>query len=161
MNQIIKRGSYMLFKNFLIGLFVLLMSFSVSASEIIGKVDMQILFKDLKQIAKFKSNIEEKQADYQKLLEKKEQEMAQAREKNKSPEQIQALITKAEEELLPKQQEMMELQMAFEKNLKFEIDSMSKKIAEEYGLELVVNKEVIFFGGMDITSILIERINES
>jgi len=151
----------MLFKNFLIGLFVLLMSFSVSASEIIGKVDMQILFKDLKQIAKFKSNIEEKQADYQKLLEKKEQEMAQAREKNKSPEQIQALITKAEEELLPKQQEMMELQMAFEKNLKFEIDSMSKKIAEEYGLELVVNKEVIFFGGMDITSILIERINES
>ena len=151
----------MLFKNFLIGLFVLLMSFSVSASEIIGKVDMQILFKDLKQIAKFKSNIEEKQADYQKLLEKKEQEMAEAREKNKSPEQLQALMTKAEEELLPKQQEMMELQMAFEKNLKFEIDSMSKKIAEEYGLELVVNKEVIFFGGMDITSILIERINES
>ena len=161
MNQIIKRGSYMLFKNFLIGLFVLLMSFSVSASEIIGKVDMQILFKDLKQIAKFKSNIEEKQADYQKLLEKKEQEMAEAREKNKSPEQLQSLMTKAEEELLPKQQEMMELQMAFEKNLKFEIDSMSKKIAEEYGLELVVNKEVIFFGGMDITSILIERINES
>ena len=151
----------MLFKNFLIGLFVLLMSFSVSASEIIGKVDMQILFKDLKQIAKFKSNIEEKQADYQKLLEKKEQEMAEAREKNKSPEQLQSLMTKAEEELLPKQQEMMELQMAFEKNLKFEIDSMSKKIAEEYGLELVVNKEVIFFGGMDITSILIERINES
>ena len=51
--------------------------------------------------------------------------------------------------------------MAFEKNLKFEIDSMSKKIAEEYGLELVVNKEVIFFGGMDITPILVERINES
>ena len=151
----------MLFKNFLIGLFVLSMSFSVSASEMIGKVDMQILFKDLKQIAKFKSNIEEKQAEYQKLLEKKEQEMAEAREKNKSPEQLQALMTKAEEELLPKQQEMMELQMAFEKNLKFEIDSMSKKIAEEYGLELVVNKEVIFFGGMDITPILVERINES
>ena len=151
----------MLFKNFfnrLIRIINVFFSFCIRDDR---KVDMQILFKDLKQIAKFKSNIEEKQAEYQKLLEKKEQEMAEAREKNKSPEQLQALMTKAEEELLPKQQEMMELQMAFEKNLKFEIDSMSKKIAEEYGLELVVNKEVIFFGGMDITPILVERINES
>ena len=68
------------------------------------------------------------------------------------------MLTKAEEELLPKQQELAQLKMAFQTNLKLEIDTTSKKIAQEYGLDLVVNKEVLFYGGFDITNLIIERL---
>ena len=146
-------------KKIIIGIFVLCMTASVSASDI-GKIDMQVLFSNLKKIAKFNENMASKQEEYQKLLERKEKEITEAREKNKSMDQIQVLMTKAEEELLPKQQELMELQRAFEKNLRFEIDSASNKIAEEYQLKLIVNSEVLFFGGFDITNLIIERLNE-
>ena len=149
----------MKFKKFILGLFVLMMTMSATASDV-GYIDMQVLFTNLKKIAKFNENMISKQEEYQELLQKKEVEIAEAREKNKDMAKIQELMAKAEEELLPKQQELMELQRAFEKNLKFEIDSVSKKIAEEYQLQLIVNKEVLFYGGFDITNLIVDRLNE-
>lgn len=141
-------------------IFVMLMMSSFSFASEIGYIDMGFLVQNLKQVAKFNDSIKVKQEEFQKFVEKKEKEIADATQKQKDQQKIQEMMTKAQEELRPKQEELLTLQRAFETSLKMQIDTTSKSIAEEYNLDVVVNKEVLFYGGFDITNIVIDRLNQ-
>ena len=121
-------------KKLILSIFIFTLTCNITASEV-GYIDMQQLIQSLKSVTKFNSNLKDKEEEYQELYAKKEAQIEEAISKEKNQDKIQEMLAKAEEELIPKQQELAQLKMAFQTNLKLEIDTTSKKIAQEYGLD--------------------------
>ena len=104
--------------------------------------------------------MKEKQADYQEFFEKKQKKLEKAKEKGKSDKEMKELITELENEILPKRQELSQLEAGFQQNLLLSIKRTSKEIASELGVDVVVDNRVVFYGGLDMTDLVLDKLNQ-
>ena len=44
--------------------------------------------------------------------------------------------------------------------LKQEILSASNQVAKEYGIDVVLDKQVVYYGGFDLSDFVIEKLNQ-
>ena len=70
------------------------------------------------------------------------------------------MVKKRDEELEPKKKELMQYEMSFQQNFLLNVTATAKKVAEEYGLDIVVDKQVVYYGGFDLTDLVLERLNK-
>lgn len=142
----------------ILGLFVL-QSTALFADNI-GFVEMERLFKEAKIVKNYESNIAKKQEKYQSEVEKHTKKIESAKSKGKSPEEVQTMITEIEEELKPLQQEIMQIQAGFQQQLLFEISKASKEAAQEFAIDVVLDKQFILYGGFDLTDQVLKKLNK-
>ena len=129
-------------------------------ADTIGYVDMESIFANAKMVKHFQENMKEKQADYQEFFEKKQKKLEKAKEKGKSDKEMKELITELENEILPKRQELSQLEAGFQQNLLLSIKRTSKEIASELGVDVVVDNRVVFYGGLDMTDLVLDKLNQ-
>ena len=129
-------------------------------SDTFGIVNMEVVLTSAKLVKDFQSNIKDKQESYDKLLEKHQKRINKAKNDNKSDEEMEELITEIEELLLPKRQELAQLEMGFQQNLLLSIQRVSKEVAKEIGVDVVVDNRVVFYGGIDMTDLVLDRLNQ-
>ena len=129
-------------------------------ADTIGYVDMESIFANAKMVKHFQENMKEKQADYQEFFEKKQKKLEKAKTKGKSDEEMKELITELENEILPKRQELSQLEAGFQQNLLLSIKRTSKEIASELGVDVVVDNRVVFYGGLDMTDLVLDQLNQ-
>ncbi len=129
-------------------------------ADTIGYVDMESIFANAKMVKHFQENMKEKQADYQEFFEKKQKKLEKAKKKGKSDEEMKELITELENEILPKRQELSQLEAGFQQNLLLSIKRTSKEIASELGVDVVVDNRVVFYGGLDMTDLVLDQLNQ-
>jgi len=148
----------------MIRLFILIASVMCAGGSLfadtIGYVDMESIFANAKMVKHFQENMKEKQADYQEFLEKKQKKLEKAKEKGKSDKEMKELITELENEILPKRQELSQLEAGFQQNLLLSIKRTSKEIASELGVDVVVDNRVVFYGGLDMTDLVLDKLNQ-
>ena len=128
-------------------------------AETIGFVDLQKVFVNYKETEKAKKGFEKKQQELRDELEKKQSMLEKAQKDNKKPEEIQKLVAEIQEELQPKQEELMQLNNQLMTSIRSDIVSATKKVAKEYGVDLVLDKQAILSGGFDLTDFVIEHLN--
>ena len=136
----------------------LLLSSSLIASEI-GFIDTGLIFQKAKFVTTFQENFSEKEKDFNELLQKKSKKIEEAIAKGKPDEEIRKMVQKRDEELEPKKQELMQYEMSFQQTFLLNISTTAKKVAEEYDISVVLDKQVIYHGGFDLTNIVLERLN--
>lgn len=129
-------------------------------ADTIGYVDMESIFANAKMVKHFQENMKEKQADYQEFFEKKQKKLEKAKTKGKSDKEMKELITELENEILPKRQELSQLEAGFQQNLLLSIKRTSKEIASELGVDVVVDNRVVFYGGLDMTDLVLDKLNQ-
>jgi Skp family chaperone for outer membrane proteins len=129
-------------------------------ADTLGIVNMETILTSAKLVKDFQTNIKDKQESYDKLLEKHQKRINKAKSTNKSEEEMEELITEIEELLLPKRQELAQLEMGFQQNLILSIQRVSKEVAKEIGVDVVVDNRVVFFGGIDMTDLVLDRLNQ-
>ena len=139
----------------------LLFTFSSSLfADNIGFVEIERVFRDAKIVKNFQDNIAQKEEKFNELLEKNNKKIEKAKEKGKSNEEIQEMITEMEEELQPLQQEVMQLQAGFQQQLLFEVTNAAKEAADEFAIDVVLEKQFVLYGGFDLTDQVIKKLNE-
>lgn len=138
---------------------LILMVGTLSASEI-GIIDTAVIFQKAKFVQISKENFSEKEKEFNELLEKKTAKIEEAVSKGKSEEDIQEMIKERDEELNPKKEELMQYQMSFEQNFLLNVTGTAKRIAEEYGIDVVLDKNVVYYGGFDLTDLVLEKLNQ-
>ena len=109
---------------------------------------------------KFQKNIEKKAEAYEKKLTENQEKIRKAEEAGESKKKLEKLITEIQEKMMPEKQELINLQSAFENELLGEVKIATKQTAKEMGIETVVNKTVILYGGTDLTSFVLHKLNE-
>tara|TARA_Y100001970_G_scaffold288666_1_gene416644 strand:- start:804 stop:1241 length:438 start_codon:yes stop_codon:yes gene_type:complete len=137
---------------------VFLTSFNY-ASEI-GFIDTAVIFQKAKFVTVFKDNFSEKEKEFNEHLQKKSKKIEAAIAKGKPEDEIREMVRKRDEELEPKKQELMQYEMSFQQNFLLNVSSTAKKVAAEYDIDVVFDKQVVYHGGFDLTNIVLERLNQ-
>ena len=70
------------------------------------------------------------------------------------------MLQERDDELEPKRQELAQYEMGFRQSFLLNISTTAKKVAEEYGVDVVVDKQVLYYGGFDLTDLVLERLNK-
>ena len=140
--------------------FLLILSsqlFTVSADNI-GFIDVQQVLLQSEFVKTFQRDLEKKGEAYQKLVQKNQEKIEKAKAKNKSDDELAEMFKKIEEELRPKEEELAQLEANFEQELYFKLMEKSAELGKEYGVDVVLDKRVIFHGGFDLTNFVLEKL---
>ena len=129
-------------------------------ADTIGYVDMESIFSNAKMVKHFQGNMKEKQADYQEFIKKKQKKLEKSKEEGKSEEEMKTLITELENEIKPKRQELSQIESGFQQNLLMSIKRTSKEVASELGVDVVLDYRMVFYGGLDMTDLILDKLNQ-
>ena len=105
-------------------------------------------------------DLQTKRDDYQKEFEEKQKEVEKAKKSKKEEKEIKELIAKMEEELRPKQEAIMRHEFEVQKTLLAKILDTANAVAKEYGIDVVLDKRVVYAGGFDLTDFVLEKIGK-
>ena len=138
---------------------VLIFASTNTYAENFGIVDLQRVFVNYSETETARADFEKKQSELRSEIEKKQKKVEKAQEDKKKPEEIQKLITEIQEELQPKQEELIKLNNELMAKIRADIIKSTKKVAKDYGIDVVVDKQAILTGGFDLTEFVIEDLN--
>ena len=148
------------------GLFLLSILFcfhSTAFADTVGHIDLDKILTDYKEAQKIQTMLEEKQVEYEELVKEKqedlESQLAKAEKDNASEVEKQEIVTEMLQELEPIREELLTLQGALQQQLMNQIMSAAKNVGEEYGLTVIIDKRFVYYGGFDLTSYVIEKLN--
>lgn len=131
-----------------------------SFADSIGYLDIQKVLLGYKKSIELQEDIAKKREKLEKEFEKRQKKLEKAKDKNKSEEELRELITKLEAELEPKQKELIEMNRNAMGQLRAEILEASKLVAKSYGIDVVVDKQAVLYGGFDLTDFVLEKLNK-
>ncbi|MFA4858037.1 MAG: OmpH family outer membrane protein [Candidatus Margulisiibacteriota bacterium] len=133
----------------------------VSALDLnsIGFIDVQKVFKGYKATAKAQDELSKKEADFKKDFEASQTKLEKAQKDGKSEEELEKMKEDLEKELSPKREELLRLNEKITTKLQLEIVSAVKVVAKKVGIDLVLDKQVIITGGMDLSDMVIAELN--
>ena len=138
----------------------ILITISPLFADTFGYINMESVFTSAKMVKEFQNNMKDKQEDYEAFLKKQQKKITKAKESEKTDEEIKEIITGIEEAILPKRQEIAQLEAGFQQNLLTSIKRISKEVAKELGVDVVVDNRVVFYGGIDMTDLVLDKLNQ-
>tara|TARA_B100000427_G_scaffold92742_2_gene76550 strand:- start:16590 stop:17036 length:447 start_codon:yes stop_codon:yes gene_type:complete len=147
-------------KQFFIFTLLAFMIPSLAIASEVGFIDTAVIFQKAKFVTTFKENFSEKEKDFNEILEKKTKKIEKAIAKGTQEAEIREMVQKRDEELEPKKQELLQYEMSFQQNFLLNVSTMAKKVAAEYDIDVVLDKQVVYYGGFDLTNIVLERLNK-
>ena len=135
-----------------------LIGISCQASEI-GVIDTAAIFQKAKFVQNFRDSFAEKEKEFNELNQKKQEKIQEALSKGDN-EKATKLAQERDEELTPKKEQLMQLEMSFQQTFLLNVQSTSKKVAEEYGIDIILDSNVVYYGGFDITDFVLTKLNQ-
>lgn len=141
-------------------LLTLIFTYSFNLGDSIGFIDMQKITQGYKEVIKFDEELNKKAKKLEDLYVKSQEKIEKARKNGENEEELKKLIIKESEKLEPQKEELLNLKAAFTNRLIGEITTTSKLIAKDYGVDIVIDKSAIIYGGFDLTEFVLNKLNE-
>ena len=141
-------------------LIILSFTISMAMAETIGYIDVQKVFSSYKATKTAQTKIAKKEAAYKKEFDKYQKIIEDARKAKKPQKEIDALIKKYEKKLQPMKKELVQLNNILTTKLQNDIVSTVKVVAKELGVDLVLDKQALIVGGMDLSGMVINKLNK-
>ena len=129
-------------------------------AESIGYIDMERLFQNLVEGKKIQADVQKRREEYEKFVDEKQKLIEQAKTDKKNEEEIQKLVDSIKLELKPKQEEVIQYETSVQQKLMAKVKEMTKVLAKKYGVDVVLDKRVVYNGGFDLTDFLVDKLNK-
>ncbi len=126
----------------------------------IGYIDMQKLNQGYPAAKQVEQEFQKKYQEYQKDVDTRQKKIEDEKKANKKPEEIDKMVKAMEDELKPKQDELIALRTQLGTKLQTDILGAVKVVAKEYGIDVVLLKEAVLYGGFDLTEFAIEKLTK-
>jgi Skp family chaperone for outer membrane proteins len=139
-------------------------------SQNIAVMDPRVVLDQYQKRLEFENDLREKEKNYQKIIFDErikilEEEGEQLKKYGSLSQEEKRKITSKNEKLDEKYDEMenslKELHLEYQNILKSDITIAAVIVGKEKGYDIVISKEVSFYGGVDITQDVIEFLNSS
>lgn len=131
-----------------------------AAGESIGYIDMEKLFQNLTEGKKIQADIQKRREDYEKFVDEKQKSIEKAKADKKTDEEIQKLVEGIKAELKPKQEEVIQYETGVQQKLMAKVKEMTKVVSKKYGIDVVLDKRVVYNGGFDLTDFVVDKLNK-
>lgn len=126
----------------------------------IGYIDVQKVFAGYKETSKAQEQLKKEEEEFKKDFEARQKKLEEENKKGKSKAEVDELTKKLEEELLPKREKLLKMSEELTVKLQRDIVGSVKEVSKNLGLDLVLDKQVIIDGGIDITDMVINKLNK-
>lgn len=124
----------------------------------VGFVDTAQVFNSFPEAKKAQDQFRKKAEDYQEELAKRQKQIEDARKAGKSDADIQKMMKDAEQDLMPQKKAVEELDRKLSTQIKAKIEAAIAASAKAKRITTVVDKQVILYGGTDLTSDVVKRL---
>jgi len=141
-------------------MFVTGSAFALGTSSM-GYIDVQKVFKEYKETSKAQEQVAKQEEEFKKEFDDSQKQLSDAEKKNMKREELDKLRKELEDKLSPKRQSLIDLNEKLTAKLQSEILSATKDVAKKVGIDIVFDKQVIITGGLDLTEMVINKLNES
>lgn len=148
-------------------LFAVLISISIltgvacaASFSSIGYIDVQKVFTDFKETDSAQKELEKQEESFKKDFEESQEKLEKAENEGKSEAELEKMKNELEEKLSPKRESLLMLNQQLTAKLQLEIVAAVKTVAKKVGIDIVVDKQVIITGGMDLTELVVNELNK-
>ena len=124
----------------------------------IGYVDTAKVLQSYKGAQSAQKQMQEEMAEYQKAFLDRQKKIQEAQKAGKSAAELQKLTEQYEKELAPLKQKAASLEQRLSKDVKTKIEAKINTIAKNRKVDVVVDKAVILYGGVDLTTDVINSL---
>lgn len=131
-----------------------------AAPGAIGYVDTQKVFQGYKEAQTAQNKFRHEAQAYQEELAEAQKKLEDARKAGKSTDEINKMQKRYEDELKPKKQRVEALDRDLSGKIKKQIESVIGQVAKAKGIPTVVDKQVILYGGTDLTNDVLAKLNK-
>jgi Skp family chaperone for outer membrane proteins len=140
-------------------LFLGVKAFAVGTTGI-GFIDVQKVFKEYKATSSAQEQVSKQEAEFKKELDDSQKKLSDAEKSNMKKEDLEKMRKDLEDKLTPKRQALIDLNEKLTAQLQGEILNATKDVAKKVGIDIVLDKQVIITGGVDLTEMVTNKLNE-
>jgi len=126
----------------------------------IGFIDVQKVFREYKATEKAQEELSKQEEAFKKEFEESQEKLEKAEKEGKSTEELEKMKKEFEEKLAPKRDSLLMLNQQLSGKLQLEILESVKKVGKKVGIDIVLDKQVVITGGMDLTEMVINELNK-
>lgn len=135
-----------------------LMSAEAALAQSLGFVDTAQVFNSYGEAKRAQDQFRKKAEEYQEELGERQKQIEAARKAGKSEAEIQKMMKDAETDLMPKKKAVEELDRKLSTQIKVKIEKAIADSAKAKKVTAVVDKQVILYGGTDLTNDVLKRL---
>lgn len=126
----------------------------------IGYIEVQKVFKEYKETAKAQGDLAKQEESFKKEFEDSQKKLEAAEKEGKKKEELEKLRKELETKLSPKRDALLKMNEQLTGKIQVKILEAVKKVAKKVGIEIVLDKQVLIIGGMDLTDMVISELNK-
>lgn len=136
--------------------------FSMSAqvmADTIGFIDTDRVLANFTDFQALNKQFAEKSKVFKARLEAMEKDLMAKKLEIKDEEKFKELVDKSQQELMPANQELQQLQMEIQVKVMGRVNVLIKELAQQYNIDVVLDRKSVLYGGFDLTDFVAERLN--
>jgi outer membrane protein len=126
----------------------------------IGYIDVQKVFKEYKATSTAQSELSKQEESFKKEFEDSQKKLADAEKAGKKPEELEKMKSELEAKLAPKRETLLKLNEQLTGKLQQEILAAVQTVSKKVGIDIVLDKQVVITGGMDLSEMVINELNK-
>ncbi|MFC1478564.1 OmpH family outer membrane protein [Candidatus Margulisiibacteriota bacterium] len=144
-------------KKLLIALILIASLTAAALASGMGFIDVQKVFFNFKEAKQMQEDFGKKEKAYKEKIELKQEELEKVKD---NKEKYRDMRLKIQTELEEERDTLLQLNQQMTTALKDKILLSVKKVARDYALDWVVDKQVMLYGGIDVTDWVVEDLNK-
>ncbi len=125
-----------------------------------GFIDVQKVFREYKETKKAQEELSKKEDAFKKEFDESQKKLQEAERDGKSRDELDKMKKDFEKKLTPKRDELLRLNERLTVSLQQKILKSVEKVAKKVGIDLVLDKQVVITGGMDLSEVVINELNK-
>lgn len=131
-----------------------------AAMDTIGYIDVQKVFKEYKETDKAQKELSKDEESFKKDFEASQKKLADAEKSGKKQEELDKMKKELEDKLAPKRDALVKKNQEMTGKIQASILDAVKKVSKKVGVDIVLDKQVLIVGGMDLTDMVITELNK-
>ena len=150
-------------KKLIVASVLLAFMFSVSHAAnytSIGFIDVQRVFKEYKETSKAQGELAKQEESFKKEFEESQKKLEKSEKDGRKKEELDKMKKELEEKLAPKRDTLLKLNEQLTGKLQAEILEAVKKVGKKVGIDVILDKQVVITGGMDLTEMVVTELNK-
>lgn len=142
-----------------LALFLLSVSTAAFAADSIGYIEVTKVFNSYKETEKAQEKLKKEKEAFEKEKKEADEKLEKAQKDGKSASEIQTMSDELSKELQPKVKALFEMQEQFTSKIQGDIVASVKKVAKKLGIDIVMDKQALIIGGVDLTEMVVNDLN--
>lgn len=126
----------------------------------VGFIDVQKVFREYKETEKAQEKLGKEEESFKKEFEKSQEKLLKAEKDGKDKDELDKMKKELEEKLAPKRDTLLKLNEELTVKLQLQILEAVKQVAKKVGIDMVLDKQVVITGGMDLTDLVVNELNK-